>query len=179
MSRGLEAEAAALEGGPLGWPSGGRHGGGGGYTSWSCGRHEVSGGWLGQVTGLRQWRRPDLELGIWTRHASLEDLMVAWGSYRAKALRLVADDGDARGRRYLLEDVVVVLLSMPGFRVKTLVRWTRQRRRLTPFSLLRALSWSLGVLGCCVAVFSGLPVISFGLVVSSGLRFPFIPGSAL
>jgi hypothetical protein len=49
------------------------------------------------------------------------DLVVARVSCRAKALRFGADDGDARGRRSLREDVVVVLLSVPRFRVKTLV----------------------------------------------------------
>lgn len=38
-----------------------------------------------------------------------------------KALRFGADDGDARGRRFLPEVVVEVLLSVSGFRVKTLV----------------------------------------------------------
>ena len=47
--------------------------------------------------------------------------MVTRWSCRAKALRFVADDSDARGRRYLLEDVVVVLLSVFGFLVKTYV----------------------------------------------------------
>ena len=47
--------------------------------------------------------------------------MVAWVSCRAKAPCFGAGDGDARGRRYLLEEVVVVLLSVARFRVKTFV----------------------------------------------------------
>lgn len=43
-------------------------------------------------------------------------------SYRAKALRFVADDGDAHGCRSLLEDVAVVPLSVARFQVKTLCR---------------------------------------------------------
>lgn len=39
-----------------------------------------------------------------------------------KTLRFVADDDDARGRRSLLEDVVVVILSVSGFRMKIFVQ---------------------------------------------------------
>lgn len=37
----MDAGVAAPEGGPHGWLSGGRHGGGDGLPSWSCGRLEV------------------------------------------------------------------------------------------------------------------------------------------
>lgn len=43
------------------------------------------------------------------------------GSNRAKAPRFVIDGGDTCGRRYLLEDFVVVLLIVLGFWVKTFV----------------------------------------------------------
>src|ERR1043165_6407184 len=75
-------------------------------------------------------------------------------SCRVKALRLGTDGGDTRGCRVLLEDVIVDLLPMSRFQVKTFVRWTRQRRRFALSSLLRPLSWSLDVLGCCVGMFS-------------------------
>ena len=42
-------------------------------------------------------------------------------SCQAKASRFVADNGNARKRRYLPKDVVVALLSVSGFRVKTYV----------------------------------------------------------
>ncbi|KAE8798554.1 Expansin-B2 [Hordeum vulgare] len=49
------------------------------------------------------------------------DLVVTRGSCRAKGPRFVADDGDACGHRYLLEDVVMVFLSVSEFWVKTSV----------------------------------------------------------
>lgn len=48
--------------------------------------------------------------------------LLAWVSCRAKALRFGADVGDTRGCRSPLEDDVVVLLSVPEFRMKTFVR---------------------------------------------------------
>lgn len=41
---------------------------------------------------------------------------------------------------------------------------------LTPLSLLRTLSWSLGILGHCVALYSVLHVLSFGSVAACVLR---------
>ena len=55
--------------------------------------------------------------------------------------------------------------------------WTRQRRRLASFPISRALLWSLGVLGRSVVVFSSLPMLSFGGVVTYVLRFPVLLGS--
>lgn len=37
----MDAGAAAPEGGPHGWLFGEHHVGGGGFSSWSCGRQEV------------------------------------------------------------------------------------------------------------------------------------------
>ena len=54
---------------------------------------------------------------------------------------------------------------------------TRQRRRLASFPLSRALLWSLGVLGRSVVVFSSLPMLSFGGVVTYVLRFLVLLGS--
>ncbi|XP_037442135.1 dirigent protein 21-like [Triticum dicoccoides] len=70
---------------------------------------------------LENWRHPDPYLGIGPHRACPEDLMVTRWSCRAKAPHFVADDGDARRRRSLPEDVVVVLLFVSGFPVKTLV----------------------------------------------------------
>lgn len=50
---------------------------------------------------------------------------------------------------------------------------------LTPLSLLRTLSWSLGILGHCVALYSVLHVLSFGSVAACVLRDPVFLGSAL
>ena len=85
------------------------------------------------------------------------------GSRRAKALRFVAD---GCGRRSLPEDVVVVLLVVAGFRVKTFVLYgLRHWRRLVSFSLPRMLSWSLSVLRCGATLYSDLPLSFFGSVV--------------
>ncbi|KAE8806393.1 hypothetical protein D1007_17446 [Hordeum vulgare] len=58
---------------------------------------------------IRKWK-------LYAPPACPEDLMVTRGSCQAKAPRFVADDGDACGRHYLLEDVVMVLLSVSEFR---------------------------------------------------------------
>lgn len=47
--------------------------------------------------------------------------MVACGSCLEKALRFVTDDDDARGRCFLLEGVIVVLLFVSELRLKTFV----------------------------------------------------------
>ena len=72
--------------------------------------------------------------------------MSRW-SYRAKALCFGTDDVDARGRRSPPEDVVEVLLFMSEFRVKTQVRLDSAAATLCAVTLLRALSWSSGVVG--------------------------------
>lgn len=81
-----------------------------------------SGGWLGR--GLCHWQQlcPDPDLEACARRGGPGCLFVARVSCRAKTPRFGADDGDACGRRSPLEDVVVVLLSVPEFWVKTLVR---------------------------------------------------------
>ena len=104
--------------------------------------------------------------------------MVAQGICRAKAIHFVTDEGDIRGHHLLLEDVVVVLLLVSGLRVKTFVRWTRRRRHSASFSLLRALSWRLGVLGRSVRCLD-LSLLVAGSVVACVLRVPDISGSAL
>ena len=48
-------------------------------------------------------------------------LVVVQASGRAKAPRFNTDDDDARRCRYLTEDVVLVLLCVSGFWVKTFV----------------------------------------------------------
>ena len=116
-----------------------------------------------------------------TRRPIPEGLVVTRGSYRAKSPRFGADGGDACVRHYLLEEVVLVLISVSEFLVKTFVRCglgSSDAQRRSP-SLLRALPWSLGVLGCTVAVCVDLHVFYVGSVVACVLRDPIILGSAL
>ena len=61
----------------------------------------------------------------------------------------------------VLGDIVVVLLSMSGLRVKIFVHLDLAAATLSAVYLLRALSWSLGVLGRVVVMFLGLPMCSF------------------
>ena len=64
------------------------------------------------VPSLSEGQRPNQDHGIEHRGATLEDLMVARVSCRAKAPCFGTSDDDICGCSYLLEDVVVVLLSM-------------------------------------------------------------------
>ena len=70
--------------------------------------------------------RPDLETLLELAvlpSGCLGDPWVTWMSCRVKAPRFSADDGDAYGYCIPLGGVIVGLLSVSGFRVKTLVRF--------------------------------------------------------
>ena len=79
------------------------------------------GGWPWHALCFSKWRCLDPDLEICSRHTCSWDLEVARGSDQAKALRFVIDFGDAHKRRFLLEDDVVVLVSVSRFWVKTIV----------------------------------------------------------
>ena len=81
------------------------------------GSERSSGRWLGcPLVGRARIRVRESELAV-----SVLGLPLDTGDRAAERnLRAFgADDGDARGRHYLLEDVVVVLLSVSGLRVNT------------------------------------------------------------
>ena len=76
------------------------------------------------LVSLWLWRRrlpsQDLEASCWQG-----DALVSWMArvrIRAKAPRFGAGDGGAFGHHYLLGGVVVGILPVIGFRVKTLAR---------------------------------------------------------
>ena len=92
------------------------------------------GGWPWHALCFSKWRCLDPDLEICSRHTCSWDLEVARGSDQAKALRFVIDFGDAHKRRFLLEDDVVVLVSVSRFRVKTLAHYFRHGGQvLAPF----------------------------------------------
>jgi hypothetical protein len=66
---------------------------------------------------------------------------------QAKAFCLGTDGGDARGCRLPLEDVVVVLIYVSRFRVKTHVLMDSVAATVCAVTLMRALLWSSGALG--------------------------------
>jgi hypothetical protein len=106
------------------------------------GGKECSGGWLRHVLCRGQSCCPDLDL-------------VAWVSCRVKAPHSGVDGDDAPWCRDPLKDVI-------GFRVNCLVRpGLDSGNTQCCFPLLRSLSWNLGVLGCVLTLYSGLPVLSF------------------
>ena len=69
------------------------------------------------MPSLSEGQRPNQDLAIKHRGATLEDLMVAWVSCQAKAPCLGTAIDDTHGCRALLEDVFVLLLSVSGLQV--------------------------------------------------------------
>ena len=118
----MDARAAAPDGGPHDWLSGGLHVVVVALPLGRVGNRRVvvgrSGALLALGSGVAPIRTCGAELVTPVLKTSCG---TGRGSFRVKALRFGADDGDACGHRFLLKDVVVVLLFVPGFWVKTLV----------------------------------------------------------
>ena len=69
VSWDIDANAAALDGDMHGWLSDGHHGGGGGSHLGHVGDERGSGWWLGHISCHWHRHRPNLDLGVETRHA--------------------------------------------------------------------------------------------------------------